>query len=577
MCGLWQCDIINAYFAEEKGVLMDEKMLGLQKKFEEIYGAFEQELAENMKEREDPIFSGNLYGVEIALKIGAGNYDLTVSSGDNAFWGKMCDIEQQVSVPEDIGTLGAEEMESQWVPTLRAYIEKCIEEAPFGGIYQPKVEVKLLATNEAWEKGLECKFNVEVAQKREKAAAQYRDFWLKDVYLECNIRMCGASMEAAYAFLFEDLFEEFGLEKVKDWADKMLARHNAEIAEAGEGCGQQKARRTKMIKVMQQYAFARGFLHVERQSTEGCLVPTADELDLICYMAVAIMRYGDYLRSCGLTLLQELAKGGHALAKQYIEVGTGAVAAQDAIWKNELAECSCNDVFETVTFKIKDENEETYQYLLEYLLNLMDTEFPKQYQIKLNSKLKDYLPVKSLKKTATHKFWVNCGAYKGLWPQMEAYVRKMMGNTKTYSDGGEDSEVQVATGGYAVLTLALEAPAFAGLFGEFLQTNENYDHNVLPSDAVEAYLAKWGVTTENLDAVLQCVAWYGELNPKKVDFSGLKNADVLAEVNRRELRDYILKRIVEYVWKNKKGLEKETKEATGAQKEQMQKLLDSVS
>lgn len=555
---------------------MDNTVLMFQHKFEETYTAFEQKLTANMREREDPIFCGNLFGVDIVLKIGNGSYNLQMSSGDKAFWAKMKGVEQKETVEEDLSMLNVAAIEQQLLPMLQELIGSHVEKSAFGGIYQPKVKVTFTVIGGALEMPVKRVVDIVSPEKQKKAQAQYRDFWLLNGYSDCNIRMCGASMEAAYRFLFEDLFEELGPEGVKDLMHKMLARHNTEIAAAGESCGQEVAQRTKMAKVMRQYAFEHGFLHVARQSTEGCLVPTAEQLDLMCAMAVAMMRYGDYVRSSGLTLLQELAKGGHALAKQYIEVGTGAVSPQDAVWKNDIAECRCNDVFETVTFKIKNENEETYRYLLAYLLNLMDTEFPTQYQIKLNSKLKNYLPVKSLKKTATHKFWVNCGAYKELWPDMEAYVRKMMDNTDTYSDGGEDSEVAVATGGYAVLLLALEAPEFYGLFGEFLHTSENYDYNVLPNDAIEAYLAKWGVTTDNLDTILQCVEWYDELNPKKADFSGFQNVEVLKQVNMRDLQEYVLERIVAYVWKNEKGLAKAMKAATGAEKEEMQKLLDSI-
>lgn len=63
--------------------------------------------------------------------------------------------------------------------------------------------------------------------------------------------------------------------------------------------------------------------------------------------------------------------------------------------------------------------------------------------------------------------------------------------------------------------LALESSEYAGLFAEYLATNQEYDHNIYPSSVVEYYLAKRGIGLVNLDAVLQCIAWYGDLSTKK--------------------------------------------------------------
>lgn len=146
-----------------------------------------------------------------------------------------------------------------------------------------------------------------------------------------------------------------------------------------------------------------------------------------------------------------------------------------------------------------------------------------------------------------HKFWVNCVSYENLHLYIERYIRIMIDNHDYYFDGGSSDENPMSTGGYAVLALAINFEEYGKLLADYLVKNESYDHNILSNAAIETYIAKWGVTAENLETILVCMQWYDGLNPKKADFSGFKTSEVINKLNaRNDIADYILKRIHDY-------------------------------
>lgn len=157
-------------------------------------------------------------------------------------------------------------------------------------------------------------------------------------------------------------------------------------------------------------------------------------------MGLALVRYEGQFRNEGKPLIKELSKRKYLPAKQCLEIGTGDISYEDAVWKPDLATCTCNDIFKTINLKLVEENEETYNYMLDYMLHLMDKGFTKEYRITFNSKVKNLVPVKSLRKSPTHKFWANCVMYENLRPKVVDYVREMMKDDWFYGDGPEDDE-----------------------------------------------------------------------------------------------------------------------------------------
>lgn len=556
------------------------------------YGEFEQKLGE-LKDRteKDYCFAGHIWGAAIDWRRAAGRDEVKIEVGrGNAFWNAASWVLVESETEADTENLTEQQADEQLLPALREELGQRIAAQPFGGAYMPDVAIKLIFRCD--ESGLLCERALEFSseEKQKLARERLREFWTTDAYAQCDPRGAAASMERAYDYLLYDLLDELGVEAVKQRLATMIETHKRKIAEAGDSPGVEKGDLGKQTEAYLLFAEKNGVVardywdrdddedeDDELDDEEKPTVALADEtMDLLCFMAVDMIRYSkDYHAQKGVEILKELGKRNYAPAKQLLTRGTGAVPETDAVWKSDLAECSCNDVFNTITFKIKDETEPTYAYLLDYILNLMATEFPKSYEVKLNSKLKNYLPVKSLNKSATHKFWVNCVSYAALRPKVVEYVRGMTADTWFYADAG--SETGMATGGYAMLALALEDEGYAALFADYMDTNKSYDHNIFGDDAITAYLNKWGITAKNAEAAAQCVAWHDNLSPKKIDLSGFKDENVLAIVNEMGLQPRSFERIVKYTWGSQKKFKDKVAAASGEQKKQMERLLENAN
>lgn len=408
-----------------------------------------------------------------------------------------------------------------------------------------------------------------------------RDFWLTDEYKSYSMdKFDSSTMEANYEFLMNDLFEELGSQGVAQRLEEMLQIHNKIVdgLEIGSS-GRQRYARKQQLKSMKAYVKELDIL---------TLSPTSNKWELVFSILGMLAKFnediGSSTRKYPKEILQELKKEKNEKAKQYLEMGTGRFSKEDIVWRSDIGQCSCNDVFNTVTLKPKgEETEETYRYFLSYLMHVMKLGFTKEYKMAFSSKTKDYLPIISLKKTPAHNFWVNCAKFENLHPMMEEYVQFMVDNCEYYSDCYDDDRARMATGGYAVMALVLALPQYGQLLIDYATQKQGYyAKRIIPAGAIRAYLAKWGINAKTLDVALAFLStynvnggdprtenyffynwgastqdkildWSGEINIKDIDFGVFKDTNMLKELNRREdVKRGTLGKIVEYTWLNKK-------------------------
>ncbi|MEG1329591.1 MAG: DUF6138 family protein, partial [Janthinobacterium sp.] len=129
---------------------------------------------------------------------------------------------------------------------------------------------------------------------------------------------------------------------------------------------------------------------------------TLQPIDLLLYGAVMILRHdASYAKSKGLKFLEIARELGSERAVRMLQEGSGTFGNAEVHLKNTLLECRANDVFATMTIHIASEEAEAYAQALAFITHLLRNGFPPSYQIKLKSKVKDYLPVKGLAKSDT--------------------------------------------------------------------------------------------------------------------------------------------------------------------------------
>lgn len=550
---------------------MDSKTIAVLEIIKGQYELFEKELLEKLKTVEKYCRVGAPFAVDITWTQNEDQNNLQMRA-----YGGGVQLRKGQEQTQDVMFMNKGIIQTHIIPELKQFIKKRMEAYEFGSLYAPSFQGEVnfwLGKPVNYANG---KFTVKSLDKQKQAETVYREVWLSEEYKTWDFQLNNYCAQDAYGYLINSLAPEIGNKEVIKRLDCILERHRLEVEAAGKSCGTQKYRRKYLLKEFKNYACTYGFL--DPYERHGKKEATPEVLELLLYMGIALVRYEDEFSNDGKPLIKELAKKKYKPAKQCLDIGTGAISEEDAVWKSDLATCMCNDIFKTVTLKLKEENEETYKYMLEYMLHIMECGFTPNYKINFNSKEKNLIPVKSLRKSATHKFWANCAAYENLHPMIETYIRKTMEDTWFYSDGPEDDETPMATGGYAMLALAFMSPKYGDLFAEYLDTNKRYDHNVFDDKTIELYLKTWGVTPQTMGAALECAEWHRALNPKKANFAGFKDVEVLKKVNELEtIKKGSLESMVDYVWGGADHLEKAVQAATGEEQAELQKVLHTLS
>ena len=214
-----------------------------------------------------------------------------------------------------------------------------------------------------------------------------------------------------------------------------------------------------------------------------------EQLDFLCWIGLQVIRYADdsNMRNNGESILNKISQKGFTKAKDYLKFGTGEIDKEYTHLKTKKFEAIANDIKRIIEFKVKVEDAESYGEMLDFIMNLLRQGFPSDYQIKINSKLKNYIPVSELnKKSKTNLFFGNAATFPELWDKMAEYVRMIFDEFTYYSDASDEEAVTV--GGYAVYALgAADLKANKGIVDEFL-SQVDFEHDVTARCFVEEYM-----------------------------------------------------------------------------------------
>uniref|UniRef100_UPI003AF10289 DUF6138 family protein n=1 Tax=Dysgonomonas gadei TaxID=156974 RepID=UPI003AF10289 len=185
--------------------------------------------------------------------------------------------------------------------------------------------------------------------------------------------------------------------------------------------------------------------------TDEVLAP--EKLDFLCWIALQIIGNAKDSddRDSGERILNFISQKGYAKAKDYLKFGSGNIGKEYTHLKNKKFEAIANDIRRTVEFKVKEEDAESYGGMLDFIITLLKQGFPADYQIKINSKLKNHIPVSNLKRSKTNLFFGNAATFPELWGRMAEYVREIFDEFTYYSDAEDDEAATV--GSYAVYAL----------------------------------------------------------------------------------------------------------------------------
>ena len=167
--------------------------------------------------------------------------------------------------------------------------------------------------------------------------------------------------------------------------------------------------------------------------------------------------------------------------------------------KTEQVECKANDVFALMTIHIRKEEPGAYQQAIAFIIHLLKQGFPKNYKIKLKSSVKQYLPIKGLAKSDTHRFFANALEYPELHPLLEEYAREAIQEFEFYQD--TESEKSCMPGSYATFGLGLVNERYFPLV-EYYMGEVDDEHQLVQDKFTAAFVEKHGVTVNSVPVLV---------------------------------------------------------------------------
>ena len=193
---------------------------------------------------------------------------------------------------------------------------------------------------------------------------------------------------------------------------------------------------------------------------------------------------------------------GSKKAVMYLKEGTGILPNDLIHYKDSDIECDANDVFAEISVKIKQESAMAYDKALDFIIALLKADFPASYHIKFSSKApKQFLDIKGIAKSPTHRFFAQALQYEELRPKLVAYAEVAMKEFQWYNDV-EEGEKSCMPGSYAVFGLGLIGEEYFPLVSQYFSLLDD-EHQMVHKYFVSALIDRYGVNEKSLPLICQ--------------------------------------------------------------------------
>ena len=193
---------------------------------------------------------------------------------------------------------------------------------------------------------------------------------------------------------------------------------------------------------------------------------------------------------------------GSKKAAMYLKEGTGILSNDLIHYKDSEVECDANDVFAEISVKIKQESATAYDKALDFIIALLNADFPASYYIKFSSKApKQFLDIKGIAKSPTHRFFAQALQYEELRPKLVAYAEVAMKEFQWYNDV-EEGEKSCMPGSYAVFGLGLIGEEYFPLVTKYFSLLDD-EHQMIHKYFVSALIDRYGVNEKSLPLICQ--------------------------------------------------------------------------
>ncbi|WP_458460258.1 DUF6138 family protein, partial [Paenibacillus sp.] len=298
-------------------------------------------------------------------------------------------------------------------------------------------------------------------------------------------------------------------------------------------------------------------------------------IDLLLYAAVMILRYEpSYSKPRGLKFLELAKELGSSRASRMMTEGSGTYAKDDIHVKTEEVECKANDVFALMTIHIRKEEPGAYQQALTFITHLLKQGFPKSYKIKLKSAVKQYLPIKGLAKSDTHRFFANALEYPELHPLLEEYAREAIQEFEFYED--TEGEKNCMPGSYATFGLGLVNERYFPMV-EYYMDKVDDEHQLVQDKFIAAFAETHGVTASSIPVLVASLLRSTDSLKLKIQ-PDLENEEILELLVRQiqGIEHYEVERVLYPIFGKVEKLATLARKAEGRRKELWLELLQAA-
>ena len=231
----------------------------------------------------------------------------------------------------------------------------------------------------------------------------------------------------------------------------------------------------------------------------------AHKLNLFVAQALWHIKYKEYswdVEDACEDLERAAKELGSKKAAMYLKEGTGILPNELIHYKDSDVECDANDVFAEISVKIKQESATAYDKALDFIIALLKADFPASYYIKFSSKApKQFLDIKGIAKSPTHRFFAQALQYEELRPKLVSYAEVAMKEFQWYNDV-EEGEKSCMPGSYAVFGLGLIGEEYFPLVTKYFSLLDD-EHQMVHKYFVSALIDRYGVNEKSLPLICQ--------------------------------------------------------------------------
>ena len=298
-------------------------------------------------------------------------------------------------------------------------------------------------------------------------------------------------------------------------------------------------------------------------------------IDLLLYGGVMIIRYEpNYSKIRGQTFLELAEQLGSGKASRMLKQGSDSFSHDEVNMRHELVECKANNVFSLFTIVIRKEEAGAYERAISFILSLLRKDFPKSYKIKLKSSVREYLPIKGLAKSDTHRFFANALAYSELHPLLEEYAREAMVEFEWYEDA--EDEKSVMPGSYAVFGLGLSSERYFPLVEAYMDLVDD-EHQLMHDKFTAVFAETYGITERSTPTLIASLLRSHDSLKLKIQ-PELENEDKLTLFVQQieTLSDDEAERVLYPIWGKPEKLTALARKAQGPRKELLLRLLKAA-